>query len=190
VPLTIVGIDEAGRGSWAGPLVVASVILKHKIPGLRDSKKLSRSQRDKLIGVILDQALAVGIGLAEADQIDELGLTEAERIAIEASLYGVDSDYSKIIIDGKYNFLAYNPKAVAVVSADRDIYSVSAASIVAKVVRDTIMIENALLYPNYGFEKHVGYGTELHRKQLSLHGISNIHRLSFKPVSLIAQNTF
>src|ERR1700693_2951704 len=130
----VVGVDEVGRGSWAGPLVVASVILNRKIVGLRDSKKLTRLKRERLLEEIFNNAEAIGVGLVEAEQIDELGLTEAERIAIEASLYGIKSEYSEIIIDGKYNFLSYNPLARSLVFADQNIDCVSAASIVAKVI--------------------------------------------------------
>jgi ribonuclease HII len=183
--IATLGIDEAGRGSWAGPLVVASVILNKKISGLTDSKKLSKVAREKLAAKIYDNAVAIGVGLSESSQIDELGLTEAERIAIEASLVDINEPYDEIIIDGKYNFLPYNPKARAVVKADGFVDSVSAASIIAKVVRDKIMEDHAQQYPEYGFDMHVGYGTALHKSSLEKHGTTEIHRMSYKPIKAI-----
>ena len=181
-----VGIDEVGRGCWAGPLVAAAVVLgKHQISGLTDSKKLTTKKRELLNGQILAQAEAVGIGWIEPEFIDKQGLTRAVKLAMRQALQAITVNYSKIIIDGNINYLSDNPKAECLVRADATIDEVSAASIVAKVARDEYMTKISSDYPLYGFEKHVGYGTEEHIKQLKTHGVCAIHRLSYKPVKQI-----
>jgi ribonuclease HII len=182
-----VGIDEVGRGCWAGPLVAGAVALKAPIPGLKDSKKLSKSQRDKLAVVIHAEALAVGIGWVSAGELDAVGLTEAVRLAMERALQQIEIAYDEVIIDGNINYFPDNVKARAIIKADDTVPAVSAASIVAKVARDNYMSELGAPYDRYGFEKHVGYGTALHLERLKLHGISDIHRRSFKPIKAIEQ---
>lgn len=180
----VLGIDEVGRGSWAGPLVVGAVVLPTKIPeGLTDSKLLSRKQRDFIATDIKSCALFCKTGWVWPEEIDRTGLTEAISLAITRAIEGCHN-YEKIIIDGSYNFLPKNIKSICMVKADLSVPAVSAASIVAKVERDEYMRTQAVIYPNYGFENHVGYGTEKHRKSLAQHGITPIHRTSFKPVSL------
>ena len=177
-----VGIDEVGRGCWAGPVVAGAVILDKPIDGLKDSKKLSKKKREELTIQIKDEAKAVGLGWVEASIVDEVGITEAVRLAMQQALDEIDADYDEVIIDGHLNFLPDNPKTRALIKADDTEPSVSAASIVAKVARDNFMSEVASEYPDYGFPQHVGYGTALHLERLKLHGVSNLHRRSFKPI--------
>jgi len=178
----IIGIDEAGRGSWAGPLVVALVILNEPIIGLNDSKKISKKNRKLISELVYKNAAEVSVGWASPKEIDELGLTKAERKAIISALKQIKSSYSEIIIDGKYNFIPDNLSSKAIVRADQFIPEVSAASIIAKVTRDRFMEEQALIYPEYFFDHHYGYGTKLHLESLKKHGPSPIHRMSYKPL--------
>ncbi len=182
-----VGVDEVGRGCWAGPLVAGAVILDQPIDGLKDSKKLSKKQRGKFVAEIELQAIAIGLGWVEPAEIDDLGLTEAVRLAMQRALEQITTDYDEIIIDGNLNFFPENPKAKSLIKADDTVPAVSAASIVAKVARDKYMAEIAGKYPDYGFANHVGYGTVLHLERLKLHGISDQHRQSFKPVAALLQ---
>jgi ribonuclease HII len=181
--MVIVGIDEVGRGCWAGPLVVGAVVLGSTIPGLKDSKKLSKTKREQLTLIIEKEATSIGIGWVSASRIDEIGLTSAMTEAIEQALKQIIAPYDRIIIDGNINYLPDNPKALTLINADDLEPSVSAASIVAKVKRDKYMQELSKSIPEYGFEKHVGYGTKLHIDKLKIHGISQYHRKSFKPVA-------
>ena len=162
-------------------------MLGQPIEGLKDSKKLSKKQRERLAAEIRVRADAIGLGWVGPAEIDELGLTEAVRLAMRRALEAVDAAYDEIIIDGNLNFLADNPKARAVIKADDSVSAVSAASIVAKVARDDYMSEIAGKYPDYGFGQHVGYGTALHLERLKLHGVSRLHRRSFRPVAALLQ---
>jgi len=188
--LLIVGVDEVGRGCWAGPLVAGAVILGSPLKGLRDSKKLSRAQRESLTVDIEREALAIGIGWVDAAMIDAIGLTAAVKLAMERAVASITLAYDEIIVDGSYNFLAHlerqtGPKITTLVKADDLIPAVSAASIVAKVARDAYMCKAALHYPGYGFERHVGYGTALHIAQLKLQGVTPEHRQSYKPIQAL-----
>lgn len=182
----IVGMDEVGRGCWAGPLVVGAVILTKPILGLKDSKQLSCKQRLKMAVAIKETLADTGLGWVWPEEIDKIGLTQATTLAMRRALEGIQSEYDEIIIDGKLNFLPDNPKCRAVIKADSSIPAVSAASIIAKVARDEYMHGIARQFPSYGFERHVGYGTKLHSDNLRVHGPCKQHRLSFKPVRAIA----
>lgn len=149
---------------------------------LRDSKKLSKSQRETAARWIYDHALAVGLGWVSPREIDTVGLTRAVGMAMERALAQITQYYDELVIDGTYNFFAHDPRARAVVRADDTFPSVSAASIVAKVARDTFMANLDERYAGYGFEKHVGYGTAAHINALKTLGISDLHRLSYKPI--------
>ncbi len=186
----IVGIDEVGRGPWAGPLVTGAVVLGTEIEGLTDSKKLSAKRRSELAEEIHAKALGVGLGWVEATEIDTLGLGSALEVAcrraVETLELAYPGAYSEIIIDGTINFLKNTGKGAYVTTmkkADLLIPSVSAASIVAKVARDTYMEEQDILYPLYGFKSHVGYGTALHRAAIEKYGVTPLHRLSFAPLA-------
>lgn len=177
-----IGIDEVGRGCWAGPLVAGAVLLGEPIAGLKDSKLLSKAKREQLDRVIREEAVAFGLGWVDPSEIDANGLTWAVSTAMERVLQKIEASYDEIIIDGSYNFLASNPKARTLVKADALIPAVSAASIIAKVARDNYMAEQAIHYPGYGFEKHVGYGTKLHIACLKEFGVCELHRRSYKPI--------
>jgi ribonuclease HII len=182
----ILGIDEVGRGPWAGPLVVGAVVLGDaSIEGLTDSKKLSAKRRTELDALIRDQAAGWGLGWVHAHELDQLGLAESLRVATIRAVEAVKAPYHEIIIDGTINFLKETAKGAYVTTlakADLLIPSVSAASIIAKVARDTYMTELATQYPGYAFERHVGYGTAAHRAALDSWGVTPEHRTSFAPI--------
>ena len=181
----IIGVDEVGRGCLAGPLVAGAVLLKKPIPGLRDSKKLTKLQRTKLDVIIRAKAIAFGLGWVTSQEVDELGLTEAVRVAMRRAVEAITTTgavYDQIIIDGNYNFLRDLPQASCLIKADDLVPAVSAASIIAKVARDTFMAQQATTYPGYNFESHVGYGTLAHRLALQELGLCDLHRRSFAPI--------
>ena len=185
----IVGIDEVGRGCWAGPVVAGAVLLPADFDAatpaawrLSDSKLLNKRQREAADLGVRQIALAIGLGWVDAATIDRVGITTAVKWAMERALEQISLVYDEVIIDGNYNFLSEHAKTQALIKADASVPAVSAASIVAKVARDNYMAEMAANYPGYGFEKHVGYGTALHLERLKLHGVSQLHRRSFKPV--------
>ena len=161
-----------------------AVILRddHQLQGLNDSKVLSKKKREELDLLIREQALSFGIGWVSSNEVDELGLTEAVRMSMQRAIDQIDYKDYEIIIDGNINYLSNIPFTKAVIKADGTIPEVSAASIIAKVAKDDYMQKIAKLYPNYGFEKHVGYGTLLHRTALTKFGMSAIHRRSFAPM--------
>ena len=185
--MVTVGVDEVGRGCWAGPLVAGAVLLSEPIAGLKDSKKLSKKQRENLAAEIQLQAAAIGLGWVQPSEIDSIGLTAAVKLAMERALDQIRMDYEELIIDGNFNFFPENVKAKAIIKADDSVPAVSAASIVAKVARDKYMNELAGDYINYQFAKHVGYGTALHLELLKKFGVSDMHRRSFKPVAALLQ---
>lgn len=176
------GVDEVGRGCLAGPLVAGAVILRRRIPGLADSKKLTRIQRERLDLKIRKQAIAFGLGWVTPQELDQVGLTEAVRRAMQRAMSEIKVPFEEIIIDGNYNFLTSYPNSKCLVKADDTIAAVSAASILAKVARDNFMRQIAASYPAYQFERHVGYGTPLHVAALKSNGICDLHRKSFAPI--------
>ncbi len=179
----IVGIDEVGRGCWAGPVVAGAVLLDRPIEGLDDSKKLSRVKRERLDAEIRVMAVSFGLGWVYSDEVDRVGLTEAVRLAMERAMQAITGRYDQIIIDGNYNYMPQNPKASALIKADSLVPAVSAASIIAKVARDRYMREMDAQFPGYAFEKHVGYGTAAHAAALNVLGPCQLHRQSFKPIA-------
>lgn len=181
----IVGIDEVGRGCWAGPLVAGAALLKKPIPGLKDSKKLTKLQREKLDAIIRVEALAYGIGWVTPAEIDELGLTKAVGLAMHRAMAEITLAYDEVIIDGNYNYFPELTAARAVIGADNTVPAVSAASIIAKVARDKFMAGQHAIFPGYGFDKHVGYGTLVHRTALKELGLCALHRRSFKPIQAL-----
>jgi ribonuclease HII len=183
----IVGIDEVGRGCWAGPLVAGAVLLGEPIKGLKDSKKLSKIQRERLDAEIRVMAAAYGLGWVTPQEIDTIGLTAAVKLAMERACEQITMPYEQIIIDGNLNFFAGNPKASTLVGGDNLVPAISAASIIAKVARDQYMAALSARYPGYGFEKHVGYGTAVHSAALKQLGVTDMHRKSFKPVLALLQ---
>jgi ribonuclease HII len=181
----LVGIDEVGRGSWAGPLVAAAVLLDNPIDGLTDSKLITSKKRIVLSNQILMSAKDYGIGWVSAEEIDAIGLTKSVSLAMERAISKIKNNYEKIIIDGNYNYLKDYKNVETLIKADLLIPSVSAASIIAKVARDNYMKEKSLDYPGFGFDKNVGYGTKQHLEALNKYGLTDIHRKSFKPMSSI-----
>lgn len=169
------GIDEAGRGPLAGPLVVAGVVLKTSIVGLNDSKKLSEKKREKLFGEIINNAF-YHIVFTEAKTLDSLGLSLCLKNSIEEIINTVSA--SEYLMDGNTSFGIENLKHE--IKADANYQEVSAASILAKVSRDRYMVEISQKYPNYKFEKHKGYGTKVHIDMIKEFGRSEEHRYSFK----------
>lgn len=183
----ILGIDEVGRGPWAGPLVVGAVVLPEScLLELTDSKKLSAKRRALLDVQIRETALGWGLGWVHAKELDTVGLPEALKLATKRAVENIKTPYHEIIIDGTVNFLRGTTKERYVTmlpKADALIPSVSAASIIAKVARDAFMAEQDAQYPGYGFARHVGYGTAAHQAALALHGVTPIHRQSFAPIT-------
>jgi ribonuclease HII len=178
----IVGVDEVGRGCLAGPLVAGAVILRRRIPGLADSKKLTRLQRERLDSKIRKQAVAFGLGWVTSQELDQVGLTEAVRLAMQRAMAEIQAPFEGIIIDGNYNYLSNYQGSSCLIKADDTVAAVSAASIIAKVARDNFMRQIALSYPAYQFDHHVGYGTPVHIAALKANGICDLHRKSFAPV--------
>ena len=189
----ILGIDEVGRGSWAGPLVVGAVILGGaEIQGLDDSKKLTKKRREALDEVIRKQAAAWALGWVSAGELDEVGMSQALRLATRRAVKQVQAQckeknlkFNEIIIDGTVNFLAdtaLERYVTVMAKADGLIPSVSAASIIAKVARDQFMAEQDTVYPGYGFASNAGYGVAKHRAAIERLGVTPLHRLSFAPL--------
>ena len=197
----ILGIDEVGRGPYAGPLVIGACILgdwqnsenAEWIEKLTDSKKLSAKRREELYVLIKEKALATATGWVSSAEIDEIGLSEALRLATRRAVEQIQKTkvpFSEIIIDGTMNFLV-GTKLEKYVSTlkkgDFLVKEISAASILAKVERDKYMAELDAVYPEYGFGKHVGYGTAAHQKAMEEFGLTPEHRRSFRPVREIAK---
>jgi ribonuclease HII len=184
----IVGVDEVGRGCLAGPVAAGAVVLGGPMRGLKDSKLLSREQREKFDLIIRAKAVSFGVGWASVEEINQFGMTEAVRLAMHravAEVLKTANTIEKLIVDGNYNYFATHPLSAlsqAVIKADSTVPAVSAASIIAKVARDLYMIELANKYPKFGFENHVGYATLKHRQALKLFGATDIHRINFKQV--------
>jgi ribonuclease HII len=182
-----VGLDEVGRGCWAGPLVAAAVALPDdvSISGLNDSKKLSKLQREKLVVVIEEKATAIGVGWVWPDAIDNGGITQAVKSAMEQAFSQIHCKYDELIVDGHINYLVAVPGSQAIIKADGSVPAVSAASIIAKVARDRYMTGIAAQYRGYGFERHVGYGTKAHIEALATYGVTDMHRRSYKPIKAL-----
>ena len=181
-----IGVDEAGRGPWAGPVVAAAVkfasISDDVASSLKDSKLLSATKRASAFDSLRRSDSLIGIGWVSAGAIDELGISQAVKQAMHTAVAQIAKQDEFIIIDGNVNYLSEYYDSVAIIKADKEILEVSAASIVAKVMRDRYMNLMARLWPNYGFDRHFGYGTGLHSQRLEMHGLSPIHRRSFRPM--------
>lgn len=181
-----IGIDEVGRGAWAGPLLVCALQADPAdLPGVADSKTLTREDRLHIMPLILRNAARVELSWIRPADIDRHGLGRSLKTGVEAAF----SSFSKLnidtIIDGNINYLERFRRATAVVKADESDAVVSAASIIAKVARDNYMQRIDSLYPEYGFASHVGYGTKQHRSAIQSFGLTPLHRRSFKPLKEI-----
>jgi ribonuclease HII len=185
----IAGVDEAGRGALAGPVVAAAVILppNSSFPELRsvkDSKLVSPEKREELYMIIIEESLATGVGIIDSDIIDSVNILNATKNAMRDAVRQLSQIPDYLLIDGStLTRIPYRQKCI--VKGDRICLSISCASIIAKVVRDHIMDEYDALYPEYGFARHKGYGTEYHLSSLRKHGPVMIHRYSFAPVKNI-----
>lgn len=180
--LLIAGVDEVGRGPLAGPVVTAAVILKTELSGLDDSKKLSPKKREALAEQIIESALCYAYGRAEVAEIDTLNIHHATLLAMQRAILALAVEPDEVMIDGLYAPQLTLP-VTTVIKGDSLVPCISAASILAKVLRDKEMEAMDLLYPGYGFAEHKGYGTPRHKAALLTLGASPIHRRSFSPVS-------
>ena len=186
----VAGLDEVGRGPWAGPVYAAAVVLPNCpddleiLSDVRDSKRLSARRRELLSEQIVDVALTVGIGAADVDEVDALGIVPATRLAMRRALARLDVPPQALILDAlRLPRIALPQRAFP--RADAQCLSVAAASIVAKVARDHWMIETAeVKYPGYGFAQHKGYGTRQHQAALDRLGVCPLHRRSFRPIAM------
>jgi len=178
------GVDEVGRGPLAGPVVAAAVILdpENQINGLKDSKKLSHKKRMSMSEEIKSKSLAWALGRAEVEEIDELNILQASLLAMKRAIEALVEKPEMVAVDGQFT-PAVDYKTIAIVKGDSLIPAISAASIIAKVARDTEMINFDAGYPGYGFSSHKGYPTKQHIEALARLGITKIHRRSFAPVA-------
>jgi ribonuclease HII len=183
----VVGIDEVGRGAWAGPVTSAAVLLPYglQIWGLADSKLLSPAKRNHLDAVIRAQASAIGLGWVSADEVDANGLSWAVRQSGLRALEALGRIPDRLILDGRVNFLRETHPSMAIIGADALVTPVAAASVVAKVARDNYMVELNRLHRGYGFDSHKGYGTSEHRRALEALGVSPVHRRSYRPIKAL-----
>jgi ribonuclease HII len=189
----VAGVDEAGRGAWAGPLVAAAVILPDPgsmpgdfLAGVRDSKLCSPSLRETLFKAVVASARAVGVGSVAADEIDLLGLTAANELAMVRAVRSLSLTPDFLLVDC-FRLRSIDTAQRGIVQGDRRCLSIAAASIVAKVYRDAWLSELAEPHPAYGFERHRGYGVVDHRKAIGEHGLTPIHRLSYAPLRAMSQ---
>lgn len=177
----ICGIDEAGRGPLAGPVVVASVIMPKDsmIEGVNDSKKISESKREQLYEKIIEEAISYGVGIIDQKEIDEINILNATKKGLTTSLKELKVKPDIILVDALTGIDTLQIPYQSIIKGDAKAYSISAASIIAKVTRDRIMRQWDEIYPQYGFAKHKGYGTAAHIAAIKEYGICPLHRLSF-----------
>ena len=177
----IAGIDEAGRGPLAGPVVVASVIMPKDsmIEGVKDSKKVSEKKREKLYDLILEEAISYGIGIIYQDEIDEINILQATKKGLTNAIEQMKIKPDLILVDALNGINTLGIPYQSIIKGDAKCYSISAASIIAKVTRDRIMREWDAVYPEYGFSSHKGYGTAKHIAALKEYGPCPLHRRSF-----------
>lgn len=187
-PLLTAGVDEAGRGPLAGPVIAAAVILDPEKPvsGIADSKKLKANQRETLSGLIQQRALAWAIGRAEVEEIDRINILQATLLAMSRAVAALPLAAQHLLVDGNH-CPQVACRVEAVIGGDASIPVIGAASILAKVARDREMVALDALYPGYGFAVHKGYPTQAHLQALSRLGICKIHRRSFSPVKRLLQ---
>lgn len=179
----IAGIDEAGRGALAGPVYAAAVILNPKKPikGLNDSKKLTAKQREELVLIIQEKAVAYSVAFATASEIDEINILQASLLAMQRAVAGLTQQPTLALVDGR-EAPKLNCEIKTIIDGDQLEPAISAASILAKVARDKVMCELDSQFPQFGFAAHKGYGTEKHLAALAEHGVCEEHRRSYAPV--------
>lgn len=186
--MLVAGLDEAGRGPLAGPVIAGAVILdpKQPIEGLMDSKKLSVKKRESLFEQIKEKALAWALGRAEVQEIDQLNILQASLLAMQRAIQGLTIQPDKVLVDG--NQAPQLPmETITIIQGDAKEPAISAASILAKVTRDRELIVLDEKFPEYGLKVHKGYPTKQHLEALKLHGASEIHRRTFRPVQKVLQ---
>ena len=183
VGLPLIGVDEAGRGPLAGPVVAVAVQVRKnpELIGVDDSKKLSVKEREWIFGKIIEHSV-YGVGISTVDEIDETNILEATRLAMRRALESLHGKNVRgfVVVDGRKMNLGFDE--ISVINGDGKSFSIACASILAKVIRDRIMIGFSKIYPAYLFEKHKGYPTKEHIERLKIYGPTPFHRLSFKPV--------
>jgi len=188
--LLFAGVDEVGRGCLAGPLHAGCVVLDwsrlRKLPSstrslIRDSKQLSATQRERILPVIEDISLGRHVASASVEEINELGIVAACFLAMRRAIAGCGA-FDVLLVDGKLRISGYDGRQETIVKGDYYCFSIAAASILAKTTRDQFMRQQALVFPNYGFDAHVGYGTKAHFASISKLGICELHRKTFAPI--------
>ena len=184
------GIDEAGRGPLAGPVVVASVIMPKDsmIEGVNDSKKVTEKRREILYDKILEESISYGIGIIDQEEIDEINILQATKKGLTNALVSMEIKPNVILVDALTGIDTLGIPYKSIIKGDANSYSIAAASIVAKVTRDRIMREWDKVYPEYGFEAHKGYGTAKHIQAIKQYGLCPIHRKSFTKNFIVVKN--
>jgi len=190
----VAGVDEAGRGPWVGPVVAGCVAFLNRnvdsylLENLNDSKKLSKKKREKLYCLLQNEAekgnIKIGIGEASAQEIDKINILNASFLAMKRAIYKAGIQADMILVDGNREPKDFGCQVKAVIKGDAKSYSISAASILAKVYRDRLMENMARQYPGYGFEKNAGYGTKAHIEGLKKFGVTPEHRRSYAPIKM------
>lgn len=183
----IVGVDEAGRGPLAGPVVAAACILPRAYINkeINDSKQLSEKKREELFEIIKKDAIAFGVGIVSAEEIDKLNIYEATKKAMKEAIANLKHEFDLILTDAM-PLKGYDVEVIPIIKGDAKALPIAAASIIAKVTRDHMMVELGKKYPEYGFEVHKGYGTKKHMDALKKYGaIKGVHRYSYKPVAKV-----
>lgn len=183
------GVDEAGRGPLAGPVVAACVVISRDfkiddedLEMINDSKKLTAKKREKLFGIIKAKALAVEIGVVDNEIIDKINILQASFLAMRRAIKKLKIEPNYVLTDGKFKIPKLETPQTAIIGGDAQVWTIAAASIIAKVSRDWLMSELDKKYPEYLFAKHKGYGTKLHLEKILAHGPCPIHRRSFEPI--------
>ena len=179
----IAGIDEVGRGPLCGPVVACACILpiNYQLDGLNDSKKISEKKREELYEILIKDALSYGIGIISPKRIDEINILEATKEAMKEAVNNLDIKPEHLLIDAVKLDIDIN--STSIIKGDAKSASIAAASIIAKVTRDRMMIELSEMYPEYGFEKHKGYGTKAHIEAVKKFGVKDFYRFTFAPIS-------
>ncbi len=184
----VAGIDEAGRGPLAGPVVAACCVIdsdfefdKDEFDFVRDSKKLTHKKREEMFDVICSSDIEVGVGVCDSDTIDRINILQASFLAMKKAIGDLRNKPDYLLVDGKFGIPNCSYAQKPIIKGDEKVFSIAAASIIAKVTRDRIMMDVHKKYLEFGFDKHKGYGTKLHMEQIKKHGPSLIHRKSFGP---------
>ena len=187
---SVAGVDEAGRGPLAGPVVAAAVIFPNNflLDDVNDSKLCTPRQRDQLFTVIMEHAVSVGIGMVDHEEIDRINILQATVLAMRKALESMSTQPDYAIIDGN-SFRHETLKFQNIIKGDQKSFTIAAASIIAKVTRDRLMCELDVRYPEYGFARHKGYGTRQHIEAIRRYGFCDIHRRSFHPAALVERTT-